>query len=128
MILGVGRQATEVIVAEIGRVDMTRFPVPRPTWRRGRDFAPGNDQSAGKRRSGRTTKGSQWLRTTLVQVAWAASHTKDTKFAATYHRCAGGWERRRLWWRWLGKILTVVHLLLKEGASYEERGTSPQAA
>ena len=126
MIPGVGRQATEVIVAEIG-ADMTRFPSAAhlASWA---GLCPGNDQSAGKRRSGRTTKGSQWLRTTLVQVAWAASHTKDTKFAATYHRWARRMGKKKALVAVAHKILTVVHLLLKEGASYEERGTSPQAA
>ena len=47
-------------------------------------MCPGNNQSAGKRRSGRTTKGNRWLRQTLVQVAWAASHTKGTYLSAQY--------------------------------------------
>ena len=63
-------------------------------------MCPGNDESAGKRRSGRTTKGSQWLRAMLVQVAWAASHTKETIFGAATARGRSGWGRRRRWWRW----------------------------
>ena len=83
---GVGEQAAEVIMAELG-TDMTTFPTAGhlSSWA---GLCPGNDQSAGKRRSGKTTKGSQWLRTTLVQVAWAASHTKETIFSACYHRWA----------------------------------------
>ena len=63
---GVGEQAAEVIMAEVG-TDMTPFPTAGhlSSWA---GLCPGNDQSAGKRRSGKTTKGSQWLRTTLVQV------------------------------------------------------------
>jgi transposase len=126
LIPGVGRQATEVIMAEIG-ADMTLFPSAAhlASWA---GLCPGNDQSAGKRRSGRTTKGSQWLRTTLVQVAWAASHTKDTTFAATYHRWARRMGKKKALVAVAHKILTVVYLLLKEGTSYQERGTSPQAA
>jgi acyl transferase domain-containing protein len=72
---GVGRQAAEVIVAEIG-ADMTRFATAGhlASWS---GLCPGNNESAGKLRTNRTTKGSQWLRTTLVQVAWAASHTQE---------------------------------------------------
>src|SRR5262249_54147142 len=71
---GIAQASAELIVAEIG-VDMNRFPTPGhlASWA---GMCPGNNESAGKRRSGRTTKGSQWLRATLVQVAWAATHTK----------------------------------------------------
>ena len=49
-------------------------------------MCPGNNESAGKRKSGRTTKGSRWLRQVLTQAAWAASHTKDTYLASQYRR------------------------------------------
>jgi transposase len=100
---GVGPQAAEVIVAEIG-ADMTRFKTAghRAAWA---GLRPGNDRSAEKRRGGRTTKGSRWLRTTLVQVAWAASHTKRTFLGATYQR----WAKR------MGKkkaLIAVAHKIL----------------
>jgi transposase len=83
---GLGSRAAEVIVAEIG-ADMTVFPTAGhlASWA---GLCPGNNESAGRRRTGRTTKGSQWLRTTLVQVAWSASHTKETILSATYRRWA----------------------------------------
>ena len=88
---GVSRHAAEVIVAEIG-TDMTRFPTAGhlASWA---GMCPGNNESAGKRRTGRTTKGSRWLRTVLVQAAWAASHTKNTYLSAHYRRIAA--RRRR---------------------------------
>jgi transposase len=81
---GVGGRAAENILAEIG-THMEQFPTAAhlSSWV---GMSPGNHESAGKRKGGRTTKGNQWLRATLVQVAWAASHTKDTYLAAQYRR------------------------------------------
>ena len=77
---GVGGRAAEVILGEIG-TDMTAFPTAGhlASWA---GLCPGNNESAGKRRTGKTTKGSQWLRTVLVQVAWAASHTRCNRTGA----------------------------------------------
>ena len=83
---GVGARAAEAIVAEIG-TDMTRFPTAGHLASRA-GLCPGNGESAGGRRGGKTTEGSQWLRTVLVQVAWSASHTKGTTFSATYRKWA----------------------------------------
>ena len=86
-------------------------------------MCPSNDESAGKRRSGRTTKGSRWLGTTLVQVAWSAIRTKETIF--------GFLEKK--WVRRLGKkkgmiavahkILVIADNLLKTESDYVERRT-----
>lgn len=100
---GISRRVAEVVLAEIG-TDMGQFAAPErlASWA---GLCPGNNESAGKRRSGRTPRGNRWLRQALVQAAWAASHTKGTYLAAQYRRLA----RRR------GKkkgLVAVAHTLL----------------
>jgi transposase len=77
---GVGRRTAEIVLAEIG-ADLSRFPSARHLASRA-GLCPGNDESAGKRRSGRTRKGSPWLRTALVEAGQAAARSKDTYLAA----------------------------------------------
>jgi len=122
---GVATQAAEVIVAEIG-TDMTTFPTHGhlSSWA---GICPGNNESAGKRRSGKTSKGSQWLRTTLVQVAWAASHTKETIFSACYHRWAKRLGKKKALVAVAHKILVVIWCLLKNRTEYQERWTPAKA-
>lgn len=123
---GVGEASAEVIVAEIG-VDMSRFPTSGrlASWA---GMCPGNDESAGKRRSGRTTKGNQWLRTTIVQVAWAATHAKATGFRTMYSRWAKRLGRKKALIALGHKILVLIHKLLATGADYREPQPPPQPA
>jgi transposase len=116
---GLGSRATEVVVAELGP-DMAPSPTPGhlSSWA---GLCPGNDQSAGKRRSGKTTKGSQWLRTTLVQAAWAASRTKGTVFGACYQRWSKRMGKKKALVAVAHKILVVIWHLLKKGTAYREK-------
>lgn len=83
---GVGEETAEAIVAEIG-LDMSRFPSAHhlTSWA---GVCPGNHETAGKRRSGRTRKGNRWLRGALAQAAWAASRSKGSEYQALFRRLA----------------------------------------
>jgi len=85
-ITGVARRSAEQIVAELGD-DMSRFPTAAhaASWT---GICPGNNESAGKRKSGKTRKGNRWLRATLVECARGAVRARDSYLAAQYHRIA----------------------------------------
>jgi transposase len=122
---GVGERAAEVIVAELGP-DLAAFPTAGhlSSWA---GLCPGNNESAGKRRSGKTTKGSQWLRTMMVQVAWAASHTEETIFGACYQRWVKRMGKKKALVALAHKILVVIWHVLKKGTEYHERWTAAPA-
>lgn len=81
---GVAEIAAQIIISEIG-ADMSQFASDKQlaSWA---GMCPGNNESAGKRRSGKTSKGNRYLRAVLVQAAWVASHQKETYLAAQYKR------------------------------------------
>src|SRR5262249_4355954 len=85
-------------------------------------MCPGSNESAGKRRSGRTTKGDRWLKRTLVQAAWAASHTKATYLAAHYRRLAKRRGRKKARVAAGRTPLVIVYHVLRRGTAFQGRG------
>jgi transposase len=122
---GVEARAADVIIAAIG-VDMSKFPGAGHlcSWA---GMSPGNDRSGKERRKAKTTKGSQWPRTTLVQVAWAASRTKKTKLGARYRRQSPRLGRKKALVALAHKVLVLIYRILKEGTAYQESPVSPSA-
>jgi transposase len=117
---GVGRRAAEEVVAEIG-TDMGRFPTAAhlASWAR---MCPGNNESAGKRKSGSIGGGNPWLRSALVEVAWAAARTRQTYLSSQYHRlaCRRGGKRAAIA---VGHtILVIIYHILRDGTVYQDLG------
>ena len=117
---GVARQTAEVIVAEIG-IDMSRFPTADhlASWA---GVAPGNNESGGKRRSGKTRKGNQHLRTALVQAANAAARTRGTYLRAQYQRLAPRRGHKRAIMALAHSILVIAYHLIARSQPYRELG------
>jgi len=117
---GVARATAEVIVAEIG-TDMSRFPSADhlAAWA---GVAPGNNESAGKRRSGKTRKGDRPLGVALNQAAHGAAHTKNTYLAAQYRRLAKRRGKKKAIMAVAHSILVIAYHLIQRKEPYRELG------
>jgi transposase len=117
---GVNRRSIENIVAEIG-TDMDQFPDHDhlSSWS---GICPGNEESAGKRKRSRTTKGNRWLRRALAEAAWAASHCKSNYLAAQYRRLAGRRGKKRAVLAVAHSLLVIFYELLKRPVEYKDLG------
>ena len=117
---GVAQTIAQTIVSEIG-VEMRRFPTDKQlaSWA---GMCPGNNESAGKRKSGKTRKGNRYLRAALVQAAWAASHQKETYLAAQYQRLVKRMGKKKALLAVGHAILVIVYHVLEKRAGYRELG------
>jgi transposase len=117
---GVSELSARIILAEIGQ-DMSRFPTAGHliSWA---GLCPRNDESAGKRRSVRMRKGAPWLKTTLVQCAWAASRKKASYLQAQFHRLRARRGAKKAIGALAASILTAVYHMLIGGELYHDLG------
>jgi len=118
---GVDRRAAQDIIAEIG-VDMSPFPSHKHlcSWAK---ICPGNNESAGKRKSGRIGKGNKWLRAILIECAHAAGRTKDTYLSAQYARFARRKGKKRAAVVVAHSLLGATYFILRDKVPYRELGS-----
>ncbi len=111
-----------MIVAEIG-IDMSRFKTEGHliSWA---GLCPKNDQSAGKRRSTRMKKCAPWLKTMLIQCAWAATRTKGSYLQAQYLRIRAKRGSRKAIGAVAASMLTAAYHMLKDGTLYQDLGAN----
>ena len=117
---GIARRSAQVILAEIG-TDMSRFPTAGhlAAWS---GLAPGNNESAGKRKSGRTRKGNITLKTTLIQSAKTAKAKKGSFFKAQFDRLAVKRGKNRAVVAVAHSMLIAIYHMLKYGVPFNDLG------
>jgi transposase len=117
---GVGKDGATEIIAEIGN-NMGQFPTEQhlASWA---GMCPGNNESAGKKKSGRITHGNNYLKVVLVQCGWAATRTKGTYLRSKYDSLVGRRGKKRALIAVGHKILIATYFILKNQIPYKELG------
>ena len=117
---GIGDLGACVILADIGN-DMSRFPTQGHliSWA---GLCPRKDESAGKRRSTRMREGAPWLKTVLIQCAWAGAPKKGSYLQAQFHRLRARRGAKNAIGAVAASILTAAYHMLKEGIFYQDLG------
>jgi hypothetical protein len=117
---GIDKIVAWTVIAEIGS-DVSAFPDVKhlASWAA---LCPGNNESAGKRKSGRTNKGNKYLRRALVQAAWAAGRSKNTFLSALFFRISRRHGMKKACVAVAHRMLTYIYFVIRDGGSYVEKG------
>jgi len=121
LVPGINQRVAEGVLSEIG-VDMSCFPSHghAASWA---GLCPGNNESAGKRKSGRTRKGNQWLRRHLIEASWAAVKKRGTYLSALYYRLVPRRGKKKAIIAVAHAILVMIYHILKDRVPYHELGS-----
>jgi transposase len=119
-IVGVAERGARALLAETG-TDMSRFPTHKhfTSWA---GQCPGNHESAGKRKSGKTPAANRHLDAVLTEMAHAAVRSKNSYFKSQYHRLAGRRGKKRAIGAVKHSLLVIVYYMLRDGTPYQDLG------